>query len=223
VTRYLFAGDSVTDAGRTFFDPEVAAGELGVGWVRVVAGQLGLREPEQHTVLNAGVSGDRVHDLLARWDSDVVAHAPEVLTVLIGVNDAHRQPHTPPGAFAASFAALLAAVPSSVERLVVMEPFVLPVDAAAIALRQRHLVNLEHLRAIVASTDGAVLIPLDDMFTDACRRAAPAWWAPDGVHPSVAGHALIADAWLAAASSTACQGGRQIGAADAFFDVTGRS
>src|SRR5690606_25404088 len=126
VTRFLFAGDSVTDCGRTFFAPDVAAGELGAGWVRVVAGTLGLREPGRHEVLNAGVAGDRVADLLARWDRDVVAFEPEVLTVLVGVNDVMLRPATKLPAFEAGYRALLERVPPSVERLVLAEPFAVP-------------------------------------------------------------------------------------------------
>lgn len=198
MTRFLFAGDSVTDCGRTFFAPDVGAGELGAGWVRVVAGVLGHREPERHQLLNAGVAGDRVGDLLARWERDVADHAPQVLTILVGVNDALLQPPTAPDVFEDQLARLLERVPPSVELLVIAEPFVLPATPAAVELRERHQVNLDVVRAGAASVDGAVLVPLDDLFRAACTRAAPSWWAPDGVHPSVAGHALIADAWLRA-------------------------
>ncbi|MFA5886123.1 MAG: SGNH/GDSL hydrolase family protein [Acidimicrobiia bacterium] len=201
MTRFLFAGDSVTDCGRTFFAPEVGAGELGAGWVRVVAGQLGLREPERHQFLNAGVSGDRVGDLLGRWDRDIVDHAPQVLSILIGVNDALLQPRTAFEVFEARFATLLDRVPPTVERLIIVEPFVVPATPQAAELRERHLANLEVVRAGAASADRAVLVPLDELFVRACDRAAPTWWAPDGVHPSVAGHALIADAWLEAISA----------------------
>jgi lysophospholipase L1-like esterase len=203
LTRFLFAGDSVTDCGRTFFAPDVGAGELGAGWVRGVAGRLGHREPERHQFLNAGVSGDRVSDLLGRWDRDVVDHAPQVLTILIGVNDALLQPRTPLDVFEVHLAALLERVPPTVDRLVVAEPFVLAATPEAAALRDRHRPYLEVVRAGAASVDGTVLLPLDDLFQEACTRAAPSWWAPDGVHPSVAGHALIADAWLRAAAAIA--------------------
>ncbi|HEX4866497.1 MAG TPA: GDSL-type esterase/lipase family protein [Acidimicrobiales bacterium] len=194
---HLFAGDSVTDCGRTFFDPEVAAGHLGDGWVRVVAALLGHRDPEHHRVLNAGVSGDRVGDLAVRWERDVERFAPQTLTVLIGVNDALLAPPTAVDAFADRYAEILGRVPPSVDRLVIAEPFVLPVDDRARALREVTRPLLEVVRSAAAAA-GAVLLPLDRLFEEACRQAAPAWWAPDGVHPSAAGHGLIADAWLRA-------------------------
>ncbi len=198
MTRFLFVGDSITDCGRTFFAPEVEAGELGSGWVRIVAGELGLREPERHSFLNAGVSGDRVGDLLQRWNRDVVAPAPQVLTILIGVNDALLLPHTSPDVFEEHLAGVLGRVPPSVQRLLIAEPFVVPSTPEAEEVQHRNQANLEVVRAAAASVEGAVLIPLDELFQAACTRAAPAWWAPDGVHPSVAGHALVATAWLAA-------------------------
>ena len=200
VTTFLFAGDSVTDCGRTFFDPRVEAGELGDGWVRIVAALLDHRQPEQHRFYNAGVSGDRVHDLEKRWERDVVPFSPEVLTVLVGVNDSLRQPPTPLDRFEESYASLLNAVPSSVRLLVVAEPFVVPVDDGARALREAAGPHLEVVRSLAGSYDGAVLLELDRLFLDACTRAAPSWWAADGVHPTAAGHGLIAEAWLRAVS-----------------------
>jgi lysophospholipase L1-like esterase len=197
VRLHLFAGDSVTDSGRTFFDPEVTAGHLGDGWVRVVAALLGHREPEQHRVLNAGVSGDRVEDLAARWERDVEAFAPQTLTVLIGVNDVLLEPRTPVDTFTDRFAELLGRVPASVERLVLAEPFVLPVDDGTRELRERVRALVKAVRSSAAAVPGAVLLPLDQLFAAASERAHPAWWAPDGVHPSAAGHGLIAEAWLA--------------------------
>lgn len=192
----LFAGDSVTDCGRTFFDAEVAAGHLGDGWVRVVAAQLGHRRPGEDRVLNAGVAGDRVADLAARWDHDVERFAPQVLTILIGVNDVLLEPRTPLADFEAAYLDLLVRVPQSVERLVVAEPFVLPVDAPARALHEALRPYVQVVRRLVSDVDGALALPLDDLFDDACRRAEPRWWAGDGVHPTAAGHGLIAEAWL---------------------------
>jgi len=195
VRRLLFAGDSITDCGRTFFDPDVAAGHLGDGWVRLLAALLGRRFPGAHEVLNAGVSGDRVADLLARWDRDVVAFAPQVLTVLVGINDSLLAPRTPDAALDRAFRSLLARVPASVEVLVVAEPFVVPVDADAEARRASALPHRSIIRR-AAEEAGAVVLPLWDRFDEDAAGTDPAWWCVDGVHPTPAGHALIAEAWL---------------------------
>jgi acyl-CoA thioesterase I len=194
VTTFAFAGDSVTDCGRTFFDPEVAAGHLGDGWVRIVAALLGHRRPGRDRFLNAGVSGDRVADLAARWDRDVVAQDPDVLTVLIGVNDVLLEPTSPLEEIEATYRSLVGNVPETVSTLVLADPFALPVVGGEPLTRA--VAPLTELVATLATEVGAVHLPLTRLFADACERAEPAWWAPDGVHPSAAGHGLIAEAWL---------------------------
>ena len=190
MTTFLFAGDSVTDCGRTFFDARVEAQELGDGWVRIVSSLLDHRQPEQHRFFNAGVSGDRVYDLAARWDRDVVPFEPEVLTILVGVNDSLRDPPTDPDRFEDSYASLLNAVPDSVQLLVVAEPFVVPVDDGARALRDAAAPHLELVRTLAASYEGAVLLELDRLFLDACDRAEPSWWAADGAQPGLGDEAV---------------------------------
>lgn len=196
MTTFAFAGDSVTDCGRTFFDPDVSAGHLGDGWVRIVAALLGHRRPGRDRFLNAGVSGDRVADLAARWDRDVVAHRPEVLTVLIGVNDVLLEPPSPFDQVEAAYRSLLGDVPETVSTLVLADPFALPVVGGGPLVRD--VTPLADLVSTLAGEVGAVHLPLARRFAEACERAEPAWWAADGVHPSAAGHGLIAEAWLEA-------------------------
>jgi acyl-CoA thioesterase I len=196
VTTFAFAGDSVTDCGRTFFDPDVGAGHLGDGWVRIVAALLGHRRPGRDRFLNAGVSGDRVSDLADRWTRDVAAHRPDVLTVLIGVNDVLLEPPSAPADVETAYRSILEQVPDSVSMLVLADPFALPVLGGEPLTRA--VVPLVDLVAALAEDVGAVHLPLARLFAAACERAEPTWWAPDGVHPTAAGHGLIAEAWLGA-------------------------
>jgi len=76
-----------------------------------------------------------------------------------------------------------------------VEPFVLPVPENRKSWRQ-DLDPKIHIVRELAREYGAMLVPLDGLFAAASAKAEPAYWAPDGVHPSPAGHALIADAWL---------------------------
>ncbi|GJM75687.1 hypothetical protein HMSSN036_79030 [Paenibacillus macerans] len=83
-------------------------------------------------------------------------------------------------------------------KLILLEPFVLPVPED----RKQWRVDLDPKIAIVrelAREFEAILVPLDGLFAAASAKAEPAYWAPDGVHPSAAGHGLIADAWIRAA------------------------
>ncbi|MGI6652798.1 MAG: GDSL-type esterase/lipase family protein [Christensenellales bacterium] len=82
--KLLFIGDSVTDCGCSRKTEEF--GQYGIGYVRRLSELL-----PGHTVINSGSSGNRVRDLMARWETDCLAHNPDVVTILIGVNDVWRQ------------------------------------------------------------------------------------------------------------------------------------
>jgi acyl-CoA thioesterase I len=202
----VFVGDSITDAGRTFFAADVAAGELGSGFVRLVASLVGVRHPARgFRFLNAGVSGDRVGDLAARWRRDVLAPRPDLVSVLVGINDTWRRydadDPTPVEVFAAGYAQLLDMVAEHTDAALVLgEPFLLPVRPELDVWREDLDPKIEVVRGLAVERD-AVLVPFDERFRAACELAPPAHWAPDGVHPSPAGHGLMALAWLDATAA----------------------
>ena len=194
----LFQGDSITDADRARFYPE----DLGRGYAQMAAGWFGWRYPERGArFLNRGVGGDRVVDLLARWDDDCLALRPDVLSILIGINETWRAfdpgDPTPTAAFERSYRELLTrtrdALPQT--RLILMEPFSLPISPEREAWRADLDPKIQIVRRL-AREFGALLTPLDGLFAQAATRREPAFWADDGVHPTPAGHALIAQAWL---------------------------
>lgn len=200
--RLLFTGDSITDAGRRG-DP----GGLGSGFVDMVATAMRAADPATE-VLNTGIAGDRVGRLLGRVDADVLAPAPEVCTILIGVNDTlvafYEGEPTPDAAFDADLAELLARIADRVPELVVLEPFFL--DPAAPDVRWaegaafigRHLAARRERLREAAALAGATFVPLQARFDEVARIRGAATLLPDGVHPSPLGHRLIADAWLSA-------------------------
>ena len=79
----LFQGDSITDAGRSRENDE----NMGVGYPTMVAGELGYENPGEYRFLNRGISGNRSVDLYARIKSDIICLKPDVMSILIGVND----------------------------------------------------------------------------------------------------------------------------------------
>lgn len=192
----VFVGDSITDAGRR----DDAQG-LGDGYVRLVAEALAGRAPGAG-IVNAGVGGDRVRDLRARWQADVLAHAPAVLTVHVGINDTWRRydagDETPVEAFEADYRRILvSARDAGVPRLVLMEPFVTPLDGTQLAWSE----DLDPKRDVVAGLArelGATFVPLHTIMNDAARGLPPGALAWDGVHPTPDGARVIADAWLRA-------------------------
>lgn len=193
----LFFGDSITDCGRD----RTKLDSLGDGYVSQIHARLGhaLASPAMR-VINQGCSGHRIYDLEARLETDLLAHKPSIVTFLIGINDVWRRFDrdivSPAGEFAVSYRRVLTRIRSELNpRLVLMEPFVLPVPADRRAWREDLDPKITIVRDL-AIEFGADLIPLDGHFAVAATRAPAAYWLPDGVHPSPAGHALIADAWL---------------------------
>src|SRR5574340_322678 len=85
----LFQGDSITDCDRRRDDTDPnALAALGNGYPLLVAGALLDEHPDRALrFYNHGVSGNRVPDLESRWQADTIALQPNVLSILIGVND----------------------------------------------------------------------------------------------------------------------------------------
>lgn len=195
----LFQGDSITDAGRD----RRAADSLGAGYAMVAAGWFQATHPSMCVrFMNMGVSGDRVKDLQARWQSDCLGLRPTWVVILIGINDTWRRydsdDPTSVEAFRTGYRDLISRTRSGIDaRIVMMEPFLLHVRPG----QERWREDLDPKIAVVrelAAEAGAILVPLDRLFAEACRVQPPSFWAADGVHPTPAGHALIARAWLEA-------------------------
>lgn len=194
----LFQGDSITDCGRDRNNVNC----YGHGYVRIVASLLGARYPEADlTFINKGISGNRVKDLAARWQEDCLDLKPDWLSILIGVNDCwrafDRNDPTTVEAFEEKYREILDAVKGKVEQLVICEPFLLPVPEDRKAWR----VDLDpkiHVARALAREYGAIYVPFDGAFAAAACRQEMSYWAHDGVHPSPAGHGLMAKTWLQA-------------------------
>lgn len=193
----LFTGDSVTDCGRNRNDPN----SLGDGYVNMVAGQLGLMHPELNLRFrNTGVGGEVVHDLLDRWDRDCIALQPNWVSILIGVNNSWRRyksnEPTPDTVFEAEYRELLQRVKDETSaRLVICSPFVLHVQDKVALVREDLDPKIAIIRKLAAEFD-AIWVDFDAAFVSAEQRHIPSYWAEDGYHPSVAGHALMAETWL---------------------------
>lgn len=198
----LFQGDSITDNGRDrkAADPNTA-GQLGGGYPYLVAAAALAAEPTRGLrFFNRGVSGNKVPDLTRRWDDDTLAIKPDVLSILIGVNDLwHKLNGGYNGSVAdyeRGFGDLLAATRQALPRvrLVVLEPFVLPTGV----VESKWFPEFDERRAAaarVARGAGAAFIRTQLLFDRLIRKTPPAYWAADGVHPTPAGHAAIAKAW----------------------------
>ena len=192
----LFTGDSITDCGRDRNNPA----SLGTGYAAFTAAHLQARlsSPELK-IFYRGISGNRVVDLLGRVESDLLALKPTVVSILIGINDVWRRydsnSPTEAKAYERDYRTLLEKIATIGSRVVLLEPFLLHVPADRYAWREDLNPKIDVMRKLAVEF-GAELLPLDGLFAQAATQAPAAYWAGDGVHPSAAGHALIAETWL---------------------------
>ena len=199
----LFQGDSITDAGR---DRERTAPNdsrgMGRGYPSSIASELlSSRAQDGLRVYNRGISGNKVPDLAARWQADTLNLRPDILSILVGVNDIwHKLNGRYDGTvedYEKGYNALIARTRKAMPytRVVVCEPFVLRCGAVTDAWFPEFDLRRAAARR-VAQTAGADWVPFQSMFDDVLKHAEPSYWAADGVHPTLAGHALMAKTWL---------------------------
>ena len=194
--RILFQGDSITDGNRgRSTDPNHI---LGHGYAFLIAAKFGASLPERRlTFLNRGISGNRVSDLAARRQSDILDLQPDLLSILIGVNDADRG--VPLEEFEQTYDDLLAGIVAArpAVRIVLCEPFTLPVGKR-IAQWDTWSADMKKRQQIVAQLAAkyhAAFVRFQKVFDDAVKRAPAEYWIWDGIHPTYAGHQLMADEW----------------------------
>ncbi len=201
----LFQGDSITDAGRSREDNT----NLGLGYPTLVKGELMFEYPGEYTLLNRGISGNRVVDLYARIKADIINLKPDVMSILIGVNDVWHEFGSGNGVSADKYfkvysmliEEILEALPET--KIMILEPFVLKACATEgnwEEFQGEVLKRAEKARAI-AEKYGLLFIPLQDKFDEAAKLAPNDYWLRDGVHPTTAGHELIKREWIKAFQS----------------------
>lgn len=202
----LFQGDSITDAGRQNRqkpNPNEQA-SMGNGYASIATAALLTSRPELNlSIYNRGISGNKVHQLYARWQKECLNYQPDVLSILIGVNDIW---HGLNGGYDGTvetyendYRTLLQKTRKALPdvKLVICEPFVLRCGA----VNDKWFPEFDYYRAAarkVADEHSAVFVPFQSMFDQALQFAPAKHWAGDGVHPSSHGAALMADFWLQA-------------------------
>lgn len=200
---FLFQGDSITDGARgRDGDPNHI---MGHGFAFSIASRAGAAFPERKlTFYNRGVSGNTVQDLESRWQDDTLSLRPDVLSVLVGINDTEKAVRTKNAEATAQFEAgyrhLLESTKAQLPHclLVLCEPFLAPVGRVKEGWPawQEQVKRLQAVSQRLAGEFGAVWVPLQTNFDNAALRAPADYWVWDGIHPTVAGHELIVQQWL---------------------------
>jgi lysophospholipase L1-like esterase len=200
---FLFQGDSITDGNRgRSKDPNHI---LGHGYAFSIASRAGATFPEKANLFyNRGISGNKIADLEKRWQTDTLDLKPDVLSLLIGVNDTasvvSQQNIVTVEKFEEVFRSLLDQTLTQLPDclFVLCEPFIMPVGKVKenwnawnddMQKRQAAVIRL-------AKEYKTVFVPLQKAFTDASSLAADDYWIWDGIHPTYSGHELITREWL---------------------------
>ena len=196
----LFQGDSVTDAARSRENDS----NLGVGYATLVKGVLSYEFPQQYVFYNRGIGGNRVIDLYARIKEDIINIQPDILSILIGVNDVLRvykgQSGVTENKSYKVYSMLIEEIKEALPevKILILEPFVLKASATEEhweEIRDGVRKRAEIARKI-ADKYNLVFVELQDKFDEIGKMTSNDYWLVDGVHPTTAGHELIKREWL---------------------------
>lgn len=200
----LFQGDSITDAGRD--RDEMSSNNskaLGRGYAFLAASELMYKHPEKDLKLyNKGISGNKVFQLAERWEKDCLDLKPDVLSILIGVNDYwHMHNGNYDGTidtYRNDFRGLLERTKKQLPnlKLIIAEPFAVTGIKAVDASWFPAFTAYRKAAKEIADQFGAAFLPYQSIFDKAQKLAPGVYWTSDGVHPSMAGAQLMAHAWL---------------------------
>ena len=204
--RILFQGDSITDAYRSWENDW----HLGIGYPRLVSASLGYEFPDKFSFFNRGISGNRIVDVYARIKKDIIALKPDVMSILIGVNDVwHEFGDIPNGVDAEKFYTVYSMLIKEIKaalpdiQIMILEPFCLRASAT-----EAHWEKFDYevkLRSDaakrIAEENGLCFVPLQEGFDELCKKAPASYWLGDGVHPSAMGHEYIKNQWIKAFKS----------------------
>lgn len=198
----LFQGDSITDGGRMRTGSDFNH-IMGQDYGYILAAEIGYESPERNlNFVNRGIGGDRVLDLAARWQADTLALHPQLLSILVGVNDtlATGDKAETLDQYRATYDKLLADTIAGDPgvKIVLGQPFLLPVGNYK-ASYATWMVEVQKRQQVVEELGAKYHLPVihyQDALNAALAKAPAEHWSWDGVHPTYAGHGLMAAEWL---------------------------
>ena len=203
----MFTGDSLTDGNRYKKKEQRwdLNHQMGHTYAYIVNGLLGCRYPErQFRFFSRGVSGNRIVDLYARSETDLFPLKPDVLSVLVGINDGPGDRNnfvpTPGEKYEHLYRLMLQEVKERLPecRMVLMEPFVCRTGSVMenYPVWKAHTESCGQAVRRLAEEFDAVFVPLQEKFDEVCRNYPVEYWCWDGVHPTENGHGMMALEWI---------------------------
>ena len=198
----LFQGDSITDAGRS----KDGGGNPGYGYSLLVRAELGLDNPGEYEFYNRGISGNRVTDVYARIKRDIINLKPDIMSLLIGVNDVWHELSIQSGVdndkYYKIYCMLIEEIKESLPdiKIIILEPFVLKGTATEENwdIFEPEVAKRAESAKKVAEKYNLKFVPLQEKFNDALKFMPENYWLWDGVHPTSAGHEILKREWIKA-------------------------
>lgn len=196
----LFQGDSITDTGRSRENDTAT----GTGYATLVRGEIEYDFPNQYKMYNRGISGNRVVDLYARIKSDIINLKPDIMSILIGVNDVWHEIDYQNGVDAEKFFQIYCMLIEEIKvalpdvKIMIMEPYVMKEWATEAHWEEFNTEVRKRAEKAkqIAEKYNLLFIPLQEKFDEATKLAPINHWLGDGVHPTIAGHELIKREWI---------------------------
>ncbi len=198
--KILFQGDSITDWNRSRTDDT----DIGRGYTLLVKARLSLDYPGKFEFINRGIGGNRVADVYARMNEDIIGIRPDLMSIMIGTND---YPWSANEKFLRRYEKVYDMLISDVLedlpelKLMIMEPFLLPGERVVnegYPLRRAETEKRSEVSQRIAEKYGAKFIPLQKKLDEACEKAPVDYWTVEGVHITPAAYQILADEWIKA-------------------------
>lgn len=189
--RVLFIGDSITDAGR-LADPN----GMGNGYALFASQLIRSRHPDaEFEFINRGIGGNKMVHLVERWREDCIDLQPDVVSILIGINNTLCRSDTKNWYDNDEFEAMYRGILTDVKKktnakIIILEQFLVPMPYNAY-MREDVDPKIQITRRLALEFADA-FIPTDGLITAECVRTYPICWSHDGVHPTEAGARFIA-------------------------------
>jgi lysophospholipase L1-like esterase len=204
----LFQGDSITSAGRDKANEHIPSGQfvLGNGYVLFTAANLLANHAEKNLkIYSRGISGNKVFELAERWDKDCINLKPNVLSILIGVNDFWQAKFNGYEGtivtYETDYRNLLSRTQKELPgiKIVICEPFIIPGGKSLDDTCESQFVEYRNVAKRLSKEFKCTFVPFQSVFNEALKKAPTNYWSYDGIHPSFAGIQLLSQTWVKAA------------------------
>jgi acyl-CoA thioesterase I len=193
----LFQGDSITEAGRDYTRDD----SIGTGYAMMVANWFSENSTEKKVrFINRGVAADKIKDLKNRWQEDCLTLKPDLVSILIGINDIvgdhFWESPTSTKSFEEDYRSILEQTNDVLaSRIVLLTPFIVYMTKPQLVYKILLKQKIDVIKKL-SKDFKTILVPLDRIFVEATREREPTYWSEDGIHPTEKGHTLIAKSWI---------------------------